>query len=281
LVHLIRNAVDHGIETPTQRLAQGKNESGEITLRAYHQGGKLVLEIRDDGNGIDPARLQQKAIEKGLIRPDTVLSEKEAIHLIFHPGFSTKAEVTEVSGRGVGMDVVKTNIERLQGEVLVETLLGKGSVFKVILPLTLSIIDAMVVRSGEERYVIPLSQIHESFKPEIKEVQYTTGLSEILLLRGENLPLFRLSQLLRQKRKATAEAEQIALVMRNHDRAFAVFVDDIIGQHQVVVKKLGTEIRGIQGYAGSAILGNGRPALILELNELILKSNAHAIRKVA
>ncbi len=270
LVHLIRNACDHGIESPSVRTANGKSENGSVTLNAYHQSGKLVIEVKDDGAGIDGERLKQKAIEKGIVRPDAKISEQEAIHLIFHPGFSTKAQVTEVSGRGVGMDVVKTNIEALQGEVQVETVLGKGTTFKVILPLTLAIIDGMVVQNEGSRFVVPLSHVHETLKPAPEDVKETIGIGEVLFLRGENLPLYRLHSLLGQKKASIKQAsEQIAMVIRYANQPFAVLVDDILGQQQVVIKEVGQEIQSLKWMSGSAILGDGKPAIIIEMNELV------------
>ncbi len=270
LVHLIRNACDHGVESPEVRQAKGKPESGTVKLNAYHQSGKLVIEVKDDGGGIDGARLTAKAIEKGILKPGTVLPEQEAIHLIFHPGFSTKAQVTEVSGRGVGMDVVKTNIEALQGEVQVETVLGEGTTFKVILPLTLAIIDGMVVQNEGCRFVVPLSHVHETLKPAVEDVKHTTAMGEVLLLRGENLPLYRLNTLLGHKKAAMKSAnEQIAMVIRYAGSPFAVLVDDILGQQQVVIKEVGSEIQNLKWMSGSAILGDGKPAIIIEMNELV------------
>ena len=270
LVHLIRNACDHGIESPNVRVANGKSENGSVTLNAYHQSGKLVIEVKDDGAGIDGSRLKQKAIEKGILSPDAKISEQDAIHLIFHPGFSTKAQVTEVSGRGVGMDVVKTNIEALQGEVQVETVLGKGTTFKVILPLTLAIIDGMVVQNEGSRFVVPLSHVHETLKPAPEDVKETIGIGEVLFLRGENLPLYRLHSLLGQKKAAIKQAsEQIAMVIRYTSQPFAVLVDDILGQQQVVIKEVGQEIQSLKWMSGSAILGDGKPAIIIEMNELV------------
>jgi len=270
LVHIIRNSVDHGIESAEKRLAAGKPENGNVHLTATHQGGKPVIEVKADGGGIPTQVCVQKAIEKGILKAGATPSEKEAVNLIFHPGFSTKAEVTEVSGRGVGMDVVKTNIEKLQGEIQVETVAGKGTTMRISLPLTLAIIDGMVVRDGNERYVIPLAHVHESLKPGAKDIQKTTGLGEILVLRGENLPLFRLAKMLglRTEAKKPNDHEGIAIVVRATDQPFAVFVDDIIGQSQIVIKKLGQEISNLRGVSGSAILGDGRPSLILELPEL-------------
>jgi two-component system chemotaxis sensor kinase CheA len=273
LVHLVRNACDHGIESPEKRIASGKNEAGILKLSAYHQSGKLVIKIADDGGGINPDVLKRKAIEKKIVSPTAQLSDKEAINLIFHPGFSTKSEVTDVSGRGVGMDVVRINIESIQGEILIDTEVGKGTTFKILLPLTLAIIDAMVVKLNDLRYVIPLSHIQESVKLEQKDIKRTSGIGDILLLRGDNIPLFYLSDLLSKKNTLKSEcASNIAIVIRSSQETFAIVVDDIIGQYQVVIKKLGNEIHGLKGISGSAILGDGRPALILELAELISKN---------
>jgi two-component system chemotaxis sensor kinase CheA len=270
LVHLIRNAVDHGIESPSERLAKGKDEAGTVALKAYHQSGKLIIEVIDNGGGIPADRLRAKALEKGILKPGQTISDQEAIELVFHPGFSTKAQVTEVSGRGVGMDVVKTNIEKMQGEVLIETRPGNGSTFKIVLPLTMAIIDGMVVRCEGERFVIPRSHVHESIKLHDKDLQFATGTGEVLFLRGENLPVVRLAKALGRKSSVKdALANQIAIIVRTQGNPFAVIVDDIIGQHQVVIKKLGDELQNVKGMSGSAILGDGHPALILELGDLL------------
>jgi two-component system, chemotaxis family, sensor kinase CheA len=269
LVHLMRNAVDHGIESAETRLARGKKEMGQIELKAYHQSGKLVIEVSDDGGGISAEKVRQKAIEKNILNPKTQVSDKEAIQLIFHSGFSTKEETTQLSGRGVGMDVVKTNIEAMQGQVLVETELGVGSTFRIVLPLTLAIIDGMVVQCGTERYVIPLSHVYETVQPTEKDLQFTTGMGEILMLRGENVPVVRLSQALGRRKRAEGLPPQVAIIVRNQKEFFATMVDDIVGQTQVVIKKLGSEVQHLPGFSGSAILGDGRPALILELSDLV------------
>jgi len=246
LVHIVRNAVDHGIETPAAREAAGKSPIGKLRLSAAQISDKFVVEIKDDGAGIDANRLRQKALERGILRPGQVISDQEAIHLIFHAGFSTKTEVSEVSGRGVGMDVVRTNIEALGGEVFIETTLGQGSTFRIVLPLTLAIIDAMVVTVDNDRFVVPLAHIAETTRPGANALQQTSTLGEILLLRGENLPVFRLRGMLDWKRTPSTSStqndaiDQIALVIRSGNTGpFAVLVDDVIGRHQVVVKKTG------------------------------------------
>jgi two-component system, chemotaxis family, sensor kinase CheA len=268
LVHLIRNAVDHGVETPDDRVKAGKSDTATVWLKAFHQGGHIVIEIKDDGKGMDAGRIRAKAIEKGLISESSRMSDREIVELIFKPGFSTKTEVTDISGRGVGLDVVKTNIEILQGEVQIETALGRGSVFRIFLPLTLAIIDGLLLQTGRDRYVIPLSQMFESVRPTQKEISYLTGVGETLSLRGEVLPLFRIEKQLGLKVTALTE-NPIAIVVRSGDHPFAVLVDDIIGQQQVVIKRLGAELSGIAGITGGAILGDGRPALILDLPELV------------
>lgn len=268
LVHIVRNAVDHGLESTKERLAAGKNEEGKVSIRAFHEGNNLVIEIRDDGKGINPKFIRDKAIEKKVITANSNLSDDELVNLIFHPGFSTKAEVSEISGRGVGMDVVKTNIEKLSGEVKVVTELGSGSVFKVVLPLTLAIIEAMVTQIGEERYIIPLGQIHESLSPTPDLVHYVNGVGECLKLRGQVIPMFRISSALQRPMKEKAIHDQIAIIVNSEDKNFAVLVDDILHQQQVVIKKLGDEIKNQKGFMGSSILGDGRPAFILDLIEL-------------
>jgi two-component system chemotaxis sensor kinase CheA len=268
LVHIVRNAVDHGLETTAQRLAAGKSDEGRVSIKAFHEGNNLVIEISDDGNGIDPKIIREKAIEKKVISANARLSDEDLVNLIFHPGFSTKAEVSEISGRGVGMDVVKTNIEKLSGEVKVFTELGKGSVFKVVLPLTLAIIEAMVTKVGDERYIIPLGQIYESLSPTSEQIHHVNGVGDCLKLRGEVIPLFKISTALQRTQKDRPIHEQIAIIVNSEERNFAVLVDDILHQQQVVIKKLGKEIVNQKGFMGSSILGDGRPAFILDLIEL-------------
>jgi two-component system, chemotaxis family, sensor kinase CheA len=272
LVHLVRNSVDHGIEDAETRISKGKKPEGTVSLSAYHQSGKLVIEVKDDGGGLNGEKLKSIAIAKGILKPNAQLTEREAWNLIFAPGFSTKPQATDISGRGVGMDVVRTNIEELNGEISIDSELGVGTTFRVFLPLTLAIIDGMVVRVGEERFVIPLSHVHESVRPFAKDIKYATGLGEVFMLRGENLPLYKLGALLGRKSSSNTE-DQIAVVVRVGDLPFAILVDDIIGQYQVVIKQLGPEVRGLRGVSGSTILGDGKPALILEPVDLVRKDS--------
>lgn len=265
LVHLIRNSVDHGIESKDTRLQNGKSAHGTVTLSARQQAGKMVIEVIDDGGGIHPDKVLKKATEKGLVKPGQQMSPKDILHLIFAPGFSTKEVVTDVSGRGVGMDVVKTNIEQIGGEVQIESEVGFGTTFRIVLPLSLAILECTVVRSGQDRYVIPSYHITESLKAD-KSILRQTLLGEILMLRGENLPLLRLKDILRSK-PGPESGDPIALIVRSGAAPFAMVVDDIIGQYQIVTKPLSPELRNLKGIAGSTILGDGRPALILEINQ--------------
>lgn len=272
LVHIVRNAVDHGLESTEGRLAAGKDETGVVTIKAFHEGNNLVIEISDDGKGINAKVIREKAIEKGVISANATLSEEEVVNLIFHPGFSTKSEVSEISGRGVGMDVVKTNIEKLSGEVKVITEIGKGSKFKVVLPLTLAIIEAMITKIGDERYIIPLGQVYESLSPTADIVHHVNGVGDCLKIRGEVIPLFKISKALQRNLNEKPLNEQIAIIVNTSERSFAVLVDDILHQQQVVIKKLGEEIKNQKGFMGSSILGDGRPAFILDLIELFAGS---------
>lgn len=278
LVHIVRNAVDHGLELPEDRIKIGKNEAGKVVIKSYHEGNNLVIEVRDDGKGIDANIIRRKAIEKGVITPATQMSDSEVIQLIFHPGFSTKDVVSEVSGRGVGMDVVKTNIEKMSGQVRVDTKVGEGSVFKIVLPLTMAIIEAMVAEVSKERFIIPLAQIHESIKPKESEVDYVTGFGATLSLRGEVIPFLRVSDMLGFPKNTKPLTDDIAIIVKGKNGTFAVAVDDISHQQQVVIKKLGKEIKEQQGFMGSSILGDGKPSFILDLEELAqtkIKNHQH------
>jgi len=268
LVHIVRNAVDHGLESNEERLAAGKSAVGNVYLSASHRAGHVMIEVREDGKGLDPNKLTEKAKAKGLISPDTKLSPEQAYKLIFLPGFSTKEQVTDVSGRGVGMDVVKTNISSLQGRVEIETDLGKGTSFQIFLPLTLAIIDSIVVQVDDNRFVVPLNQVSEFFRPQESDITNVYGRHELVTLRDEHLPTFSLSSLMKRETETKPTWMQTALVIREGSGNFAVNVDRVIAQQQVVIKPLGAELKGKTGIMGSAILGDGRPALILDLFEL-------------
>lgn len=270
LVHLIRNSVDHGIESVEKRLMSGKKAQGNVQLKAFHRSGRLVIEVIDDGAGLDSEKLKQIAISKGIIKETDVLSEAESHKLIFAPGFSTKELVTEVSGRGVGMDVVKTNIEKLGGEVEIESVRYKGTTIRITLPLTMAIIDGLIASYNNEKYVIPLSHVHETLKPKTAQIYEEKNLGSILLLRGENVPMYYLGDFFNEKRHKP-EIEMIAFIFRSNNRPFAILVDDILGLQQIVVKRLSAGIRDMRGVGGTTILGDGKPSLILEPNDLLLR----------
>ncbi len=269
LVHLIRNAVDHGIESSKEkRQAQNKPLRGTVILKAYHQSGRLIIEVKDDGGGLNPEILIQKARSKGILKEGVEVKDKDAFQLIFAPGFSTKEQVTDVSGRGVGMDVVKTNIHEIGGEIQIDSTLNQGTTFRIILPLTLAILDAMVISYSDSRFVLPMNHVYETIPTKDHQVQATTSLGDVILLRGENLRIFRLGDFFGLKSQKKLE-DLITIVIRSGPEPFALAVDDILGQFQVVQKQLGPELQGMKGVGGSTILGDGKPALILEPVDLV------------
>ncbi len=269
LTHLIRNAVDHGLETPADRKAAGKDGEGVVTLSAAHQSGRIVITVADDGRGIDRARVKAKAIERGIIAPDAQLSEEEIDNLIFAPGFSTAVVVSNISGRGVGMDVVRKNIQALGGRIGIQSELGKGSSFSLSLPLTLAVLDGMIVTVGDQTFVIPLTHIVESLRPGIDEVHVVGGQSPLLDVRGTYVPVHRVGEQLGVT-GAIAKPENAVLIVVESDQGQAVLmVDSIQDQRQVVVKSLEANYRAIHGLAGATILGDGRVALILDVDALI------------
>jgi two-component system, chemotaxis family, sensor kinase CheA len=269
LTHLTRNSVDHGIEDFEAREASGKGKTGQIELRAAQESGRLILSITDDGKGLDTDRLYHKAVEKGIVKAGTTLSIEEIQKLIFHAGFSTKEQVTELSGRGVGMDVVRSNIEALGGEIQILSEKGKGTCIKVFLPLSLAIIDAIVVKANQSRYVIPLSHIQELVQLSTDMLHDASGIGDVLMLRGDNIKTYSLRHLLGLNDTDYDYKDAAIIVIRTSDDAFAVVVDEVVSRQQVVVKKLGDEVCYLAGFSGSTILGDGLPALILEMQELI------------
>jgi two-component system chemotaxis sensor kinase CheA len=264
LVHIIRNAVDHGIEEPKVREKTKKPKSGLIHLSAYHSAGSVVVEIKDDGRGIDRDIILSKALEKGLVSDGKALSDQEVLNLIFEPGFSTAEKVTDVSGRGVGMDVVKRNIESLRGQSEIHSELGEGSVFQMRLPLTLAIIDGMVARAGQETYVIPMLSIVTSIKPDSKDFSTVLNRGEILSLQGKLIPLFRLADLFQIEGAEKNQDEQLVVVIEDDKSQAGLIIDELIGRQQVVIKSLGETMHDIPGISGSAIMPNGRVGLILD-----------------
>lgn len=267
LVHLVRNAVDHGIETPQEREKQGKSPQAELLLSISYEGGKLLISVKDNGCGLNRERILQKAKEKGLIKEGAELSAQQIQELIFAPGFSTKQQVTEVSGRGVGMDVVRTSVENLGGQIEISSEQGIGTEFIVRLPLTLAIIDGMVVRVSGQQFVLPLAQVAETFKVETDQIK--EGQSHgLFCLRGKDFPVFDVKQILHRS-KGESRQGNIGILSHAGSFSFVVLVDDIIGQQQIVIKQMGYELSHLRGYVGSAILGDGKPALIMDLAELI------------
>jgi len=274
LLHMVRNAVDHGVETPEERRAAGKPEQGTVKIAAYHSAGSVVVEISDDGKGLDRAVIIAKGKERGLISnapdfDDRSLSDRDVFNMIFEAGFSTAKVVTDVSGRGVGMDVVKRNIELLRGQVEIKAELGRGSVFKMSLPLTLAIIDGMVIHVGRETYVIPTISIIRSVKPAPGDVSSVFQQGEMLLLQGNLIPLYRMSQIFGIADAADDLDQAVVVVVEDGERKAGLVIDELVGRQQVVIKSLGETMRNIPGISGGAILPDGRVGLILDVGGLL------------
>lgn len=275
LTHLIRNSVDHGIEMPEERLAQGKPETGTVDLRAAHEGGHIVIEISDDGRGLDRERILAKATERGLVLPENP-TDSEVWQLIFSPGLSTAKAVTDVSGRGVGMDVVKRNILALGGQVQVESKLGEGTTVAIRLPLTLAILDGMSVSVGGEIFMIPLNCVVESLRPVEEQLRSVAGTGTVVRIRDEYLPLMRLYEMFGIGTEVRDPRQGIVVVLEAEGRKVALLVDDLVGQQQVVIKNLETNYHRIHGVSGATILGDGRVALIIDAAEMVRSTQLRA-----
>ncbi len=269
LVHMIRNSVDHGIETTEERKATGKPANGTITLKAQHSAGSIVIEIGDDGRGLNRNRLLEKAIERGAISPDHAPTDQEIFSTIFLPGLSTAAKITSISGRGVGMDVVRRNIEELRGRIDIASTEGEGTVFTVTLPLTLAVIDGQMVRVGTEKYIIPINNIRRSFRPKKEEISTVHGRSEMVLVRDELLPLVRLHSMFDVEPDSTNLCEGLVVIVEEDNEACCLFVDDLLDQQQVVIKGLGPLFSQTVGVSGGAIMGDGMVRLILDIPGVI------------
>lgn len=269
LIHLIRNSIDHGIESPADRAAKGKSEHGTVNLRAYPDGNTVVIEVEDDGNGINVERVAQKALEKGIVTRDEVesMSQQELIMLLFKPGFSTAPVVTDLSGRGVGLDVVKTKIESLGGNVEVLNNPGKGSKFLIRLPLTLAIIQALMVILGEEKYALPLNNIKEITTIKTAAISKIQE-QEVVLYRNATLPILRLGEILNVAGTTRDREELTIVIVKKGSQEVGLVVDSLIGQQEIVIKSLGKYLTGIKTIAGATILGNGSVALIVDPNQL-------------
>ncbi|MCK9396538.1 MAG: chemotaxis protein CheA [Methylobacter sp.] len=270
LVHLIRNSLDHGIEMPADRVAAGKPETGTIELKAYHRGGHIVIEIIDDGRGLDKDKLLAKAIEKGLIEENNLLTEKQIFELIFMPGFSTAEQLTDISGRGVGMDVVRRNIQSLGGNIEIISELGKGTTIAIHLPLTLAILDGQSVAVGDETYIVPLVSIIESINITERMLNKVAGKGETFRLRNEYLPVIRMRSIFNvHSGNPTKSKEGVLVVVEGQGELCCLLVDELLGQQQVVIKSLEANYRRVEGVSGATILGDGSVALILDVPGLV------------
>lgn len=269
LTHIIRNSVDHGIESPADRLAAGKNEEGTIRLSAEHRGGRIVIEVKDDGAGINSERVLKKAREKGLVSADAALSEDEIGNLIMLPGFSTAETVSDISGRGVGMDVVRSNIQDLGGRISLKSERGRGMTIQLALPLTLAVMDGMVIKVGQQTYVMPLSSIIECLRPARSDISNLVGTRGMLQLRGEFLPLVLLGDLLDISSTAADSGESVVIITdAGEGLRFGLVVDELCGHQQVVIKSIEESYGSVPGIAAATILGNGRVAFILDVEKL-------------
>ncbi len=266
LVHMVRNSIDHGIERPEERLAAGKPEAGRISLRAYHHAGHIVIEISDNGRGLAKEKILARARERGLISEGAVLTDTEIHNLIFEPGFSTAERVTGISGRGVGMDVVRKHIQKLRGRIDIQTEAGRGTTFSLKLPLTLAIIDGLVVGVGRERYVVPIFTVREMFRPAREMVSALPSGDETVLVRDHLLPVMRLHRRFGVKPRSEDPCECLFIVAECEGKAFCLMVDEFVGKQEVVIKSLGETLKNIPGIAGAAILGDGRVGLVLDMD---------------
>ena len=268
MTHLVRNSLDHGIESPEKRIAAGKNPLGTITLKAFHQGGNIVIEVSDDGGGLNRNKIIAKAKERGLsVHSD--MTNQEVWALIMEPGFSTADVITDVSGRGVGMDVVRRNIAELGGQLELDSVEGFGSRTTIRLPLTLAILDGLSVLIGAETYIIPLNAIIESLQVTTDDLKTVSSDGQLLRVRGEYLPLIKMHEIFNAQPKAESWEQGIAVIVEAEGKKTALFVDELLGQHQVVIKSLESNYRKMQGISGATIMGDGRVALILDVSALI------------
>ncbi|NLX58402.1 MAG: chemotaxis protein CheA [Phycisphaerae bacterium] len=274
LVHMVRNAVDHGVESADERVAGGKEPEGTVTLQAYHAAGSVVIDLVDDGKGLNRQKIIEKAINRGIIESEAGMTEADVFDLIFRPGFSTKDQVSEISGRGVGMDVVKRGVEALRGRVEVSSVQGKGSTFSMRLPLTLAIIDGMVIRVGTQRYIIPTANIKTTFKPEPDAISNVTDRGEMVMFHGDLLPVFRLHHLFGIEDAVTEPGQGLLVIVEDDGRPVAVLVDTLLGQQQVVVKSLSDGLGEVKGISGGAIMGDGSVGLIIDVQTMVAQARS-------
>jgi two-component system chemotaxis sensor kinase CheA len=276
LVHMIRNSMDHGVEPPDEREAAGKPPVGKLRLSAAHQAGQIAVEVADDGRGLDKRRILDKAVAKGVVAPGASLSDQEIYHLIFQPGFSTAEKVTDVSGRGLGMDVVRKQVEKLRGRIEVESHSGLGSRFLLKLPLTLAIIEGLVVRAGGERYIVPIFSVREMLRPTQDSIFTVEGKGEMAMVRDRLVPVARLTRKLGLPDNQRHSGDGLMIVGESEGREFCLMVDEMIGKQEVVIKSLGPAFRHVRGISGGAILGDGRVGLILDVAVLLQQSGTRA-----
>ena len=274
LIHIVRNAIDHGIEANAEdRLAAGKSAVGQVLLRAYHKGGNIAIEVRDDGRGINKEKVYAKALERGIISANDELSDQQIYGLIMQAGFSTADVISDISGRGVGLDVVRSSIEKLQGKVEIDSKVGEGSVFTILLPLTLAIIDGMIVESSGDMFIVPTLSVIESFIPTKDIIHTARGKGEFVDLRGEMIPIVRLNEVLQINDKHPEIHDSTLLCLESENGKFALLIDDLVGRQQVVIKPLGKALAKLEGISGGAIMGNGDIALILNIDSLFSGKN--------
>ncbi|OUS29666.1 chemotaxis protein CheA [Gammaproteobacteria bacterium 45_16_T64] len=269
LVHLVRNSLDHGLEKPAERIAAGKSDTGTVTLNAFHQGGNIIIEITDDGAGLNKDKIRKKAVENGLVGEKEALSDDQINDLIFKPGFSTADSVTDVSGRGVGMDVVRRNIQELNGTIEVRSEEGKGSVFTIRLPLTLAILDGQLIQLGEQKYIIPLVSIVESLQPELDDINHVAGGCDVFRLRDDYIPIIKLWEIFSVEPVTTDLTKSLLVVLESGSEKVALVVDDLLGQQQVVIKSMESNYKKVEGVSGATILGDGTVSLILDISDMV------------
>ncbi len=278
LTHLVRNSADHGLESPEERLDNNKSEVGTIRLNAFHEGGNICITVEDDGRGLNRDKILAKAVKQGLIGENDKPTDDQIWPLIFKPGFSTAEKITDVSGRGVGMDVVKRNIESLGGTVSIKTTTGKGTTFILKLPLTLAIIDGMTVRVGKETYIVPLLSILESIQPKAELIKTVVGKGELINVRGTYIPMVRLYEIFASDPDYTDPKEAILLILETEGERVAVMVDEILGQQQVVIKSMEQNFRKVEGVAGATILGDGRVGFIVDVRDVLqIARHGHSV----
>jgi len=268
LMHMVRNSLDHGLESPEERVTKGKPPEGVLSLSAAHQAGHIVIAVADDGRGLDTEKILRKAREKGQVLESQTPSENEIFHLIFEPGFSTADQVTEVSGRGVGMDVVRRQIQGLRGHIDIQSAAGAGTTFFLRLPLTLAIIDGLIVKVASERFILPISTVREIVRPEPGMLFTIEGRAEMALIRGALLPIVRLDRRFGITHVGQAPHDSLFIITESEGRRFCLVVDGMLGKQEVVIKSLGETFRNVPGISGGAILGDGRVGLILDVNSL-------------